>query len=225
VLKGRDGGAGELHGIMAKLWEGLSWIGRGCGGLPTVSRARRRRRTSGDSGFEARYEIRVQERAKWREREPPKFLNQQGRVGEACTGASHDDGEVAAGQRSGRGRATWSAREKVRGEELGRRPAKRRRVGATRAGGGTGRAAVVGSGGGLRREAAAGGSGSGVARSGKASRKEAKQWASSGATREGQERQGGLGRHGTAASGGAAARQKENRGRRRRGGGAPGAEL
>jgi hypothetical protein len=28
----------ELHGIMAKLEEGLSWIGRGCGGLPTVSR-------------------------------------------------------------------------------------------------------------------------------------------------------------------------------------------
>jgi hypothetical protein len=29
---------GELHGIMAKLEEGLSWIGRSCGGLPTVSR-------------------------------------------------------------------------------------------------------------------------------------------------------------------------------------------
>jgi hypothetical protein len=37
VLKGGDGGAGELHGITVKLWEGLSWIGRGWGGLPMVS--------------------------------------------------------------------------------------------------------------------------------------------------------------------------------------------
>jgi hypothetical protein len=101
--------------------------------------------------------MRVQERAKWRERELLKVLNKQGWVGEARTGASHDGGEVAAGQHSGRGGATWSAREKVRGEELGRRPAWRQRVGAARAGGGTCRAAVVGSGGGLRREAAAGG--------------------------------------------------------------------
>jgi hypothetical protein len=28
---------GELHGIMAKLEEGLSWIRRNCGGLSTVS--------------------------------------------------------------------------------------------------------------------------------------------------------------------------------------------
>jgi hypothetical protein len=28
VLKGGDGGAGELHGITARLEEGLSWIGR-----------------------------------------------------------------------------------------------------------------------------------------------------------------------------------------------------
>jgi hypothetical protein len=28
VLKGGDGGAGELHGITVKLWEGLSWIRR-----------------------------------------------------------------------------------------------------------------------------------------------------------------------------------------------------
>jgi hypothetical protein len=28
---------GELHGIMAKLEEGLSWIGRSSGGLSTVS--------------------------------------------------------------------------------------------------------------------------------------------------------------------------------------------
>jgi hypothetical protein len=76
-----------------------------------VSRACRRRRTSGDGGLEARCEMRVQERAKWRERELLKVLNQQGRVGEPRTSASHDGGEVAAGQRSGRGGATWSARE------------------------------------------------------------------------------------------------------------------
>jgi hypothetical protein len=29
---------GELHGIIAKLEEELLWIGRSCGGLPTVSR-------------------------------------------------------------------------------------------------------------------------------------------------------------------------------------------
>jgi hypothetical protein len=28
---------GELHGIMVKLEEGLSWIGRSCDGLSTVS--------------------------------------------------------------------------------------------------------------------------------------------------------------------------------------------
>jgi hypothetical protein len=67
VLKGSDGRAGELHGITAKLWEGLSWIRRGCRGLPTVSRACRRRRMGGDGGFEARGEMRMQERAKWRE--------------------------------------------------------------------------------------------------------------------------------------------------------------
>jgi hypothetical protein len=29
---------GDFHRIMAKLEEGLSWIGRSCGDLPTVSR-------------------------------------------------------------------------------------------------------------------------------------------------------------------------------------------
>jgi hypothetical protein len=95
----------------------------GCGGLATVSRARWRRRTGGDGGFEARCEMRVQERAKWRERGLLKVLDQQRRVGEARTGASHDGGEVAAGQSLGRGGATWSAREKARGRELGRQPA------------------------------------------------------------------------------------------------------
>jgi hypothetical protein len=86
-------------------------------------------------------------------------------------GASHNGGEVAAGQSSGRGGATWSAREKARGEELGRRPVWGWRVGAARAGGDTGRAAVVMSGGGLRRQrrGSSGGRQSSVSRSGKAS--------------------------------------------------------
>jgi hypothetical protein len=37
---------GELHRVKAKLWEGLSWIGKGWGGLPTLSRARQRRRAA-----------------------------------------------------------------------------------------------------------------------------------------------------------------------------------
>jgi hypothetical protein len=57
----------ELHRVEVKLWEGLSCIGRGCGGLPTVDREvageeLERRRCS-----EARGEMRVQERANWRE--------------------------------------------------------------------------------------------------------------------------------------------------------------
>jgi hypothetical protein len=32
-MKGR-----ELRRVEVKLWEGLSWIGKGCGGLPTVDR-------------------------------------------------------------------------------------------------------------------------------------------------------------------------------------------
>jgi hypothetical protein len=151
VLKGGDGGASELHGIMAKLGEGLSWIGRGCGGLPTVDREFAgeeygRRRCS-----EAQGELQMPERAKWREGKLLEVLNQQRRVGEERMGASHDGGEVAAEQSSGRGGATWSAQEKARGEELGRRPAWGRRVGAARAGGGAGRVAAAVSGGGLRR--------------------------------------------------------------------------
>jgi hypothetical protein len=53
---------------------------------------------------------------------------------------------VAAGQSSGRGGAMWRAREKARGEQLGRWPAWGRRVGATRAGGGASRAAAAVSG-------------------------------------------------------------------------------
>jgi hypothetical protein len=36
-LKSSQVKGGELHGIMAKLEEGLSWIGRSCGGLSMVS--------------------------------------------------------------------------------------------------------------------------------------------------------------------------------------------
>jgi hypothetical protein len=41
----------------------------------------------------------------------------------ACTDASHDGGEVAAGRYLGRGGAVWRARKKARGERLGPRPA------------------------------------------------------------------------------------------------------
>jgi hypothetical protein len=88
----------------------------------------------------------VQERAKWREGKLLNILDQQRRVGKACTGASHDGGKVAAGQSSGRGGATWSAWGKARGEELGRQPTWGRRVGAARAGGGAGRAAAAAAG-------------------------------------------------------------------------------
>jgi hypothetical protein len=117
-----------------------------------MSRARRRRRTGGDGGFETQCGMRVEERAKWREGKLLSILDQQRRVGEARTGASHDGCEVAAGQSSGRGGATWSAQEKARGEKLGRRPAWGRRVGADRVGGGASRAAATVSGGGLRRQ-------------------------------------------------------------------------
>jgi hypothetical protein len=43
--------------------------------------------------------------------------------GEACTGARHDDGKVAAGQNSSGGGAAWHTRGRARGEELERRPA------------------------------------------------------------------------------------------------------
>jgi hypothetical protein len=66
---------------------------------------------SGDGGFKARCGMRVQERAKLREGKLLNVLDQQRRVGEARTGASHDGGEVAAGraraeagQRGARGR-------------------------------------------------------------------------------------------------------------------------
>jgi hypothetical protein len=64
-------------------------------------------------------------------------------------------------------------------------------VGAARAGGGTSRAAAAVSSGGLRRQrGSSGGRQSSVACSGKASRKGLRRWASAGATRGVQERQG-----------------------------------
>jgi hypothetical protein len=135
----------------------------------------------------------MQERAKWREGELLKVLDQKRRVGEARTGASHNGGEVAAGQSSGRGGAAWCAREKARGEELGRRPAWRHCVGAARAGDGAGRATVAVSGGLRQQGGGLVGRRSGVARSGKASRKGLRRWASSGATHGGRERKGASG--------------------------------
>jgi hypothetical protein len=111
---------GELHGIMAKLEDGLSWIGRSCGGLPMVDREVAGEELEPRRRSEARSEVRVQERAKWREGKLLSVLDKQRSVGEARTGASHDGGGVAAGQSSGRGGATWSTRKKARGEKLGR---------------------------------------------------------------------------------------------------------
>jgi hypothetical protein len=52
-----------------------------------------------------------------------KGLGPKKKGGRGTHGTSHDGGVVAAGQSSGRDRATWSAREKARGEGLGRRTA------------------------------------------------------------------------------------------------------
>jgi hypothetical protein len=54
VLKGGDGGAGELHRNKAKLLEGLVWIGKRWGELSTTARSdgngvQRRRRSGGRS--------------------------------------------------------------------------------------------------------------------------------------------------------------------------------
>jgi hypothetical protein len=50
VLNGGDGGAGELHGIMAKLLEVMVWFEKGRGELSTAARSgsvgRRRSRES-----------------------------------------------------------------------------------------------------------------------------------------------------------------------------------
>jgi hypothetical protein len=72
---------GELHRVEVKLWEGLSWIGRGWGGLPMVDRGftgeeHGRRRHSA-----ARGEMRMQERAKWGEGKLLKVLDQKRREG------------------------------------------------------------------------------------------------------------------------------------------------
>jgi hypothetical protein len=153
--------------------------------------------SSGDGGSGARGEMRVRERAKWREWEIMNALDQQIRVREARTALA----TTAAVWWPGRARQRWGdveraeagrrgARQRRGDEELGRRVAWRRHVGATRVENGVGRAAAAVSGGGLRRPAAAGGSGSGVARSGEASRGALRRWASSRATRGGQERQG-----------------------------------
>jgi hypothetical protein len=140
---------GELHRVEVKLWEGLSWIRRGCGGLPTVDRKFAGEELERRQRSEARGGMGLQENAKQREGKLLNVLDQQRRVGEARTGASYDCSEVTAGQSSGRGGATWSARKKAGGEELGR-PVWRRRVGAARVGGGIGRAAAAVSGGSLR---------------------------------------------------------------------------
>jgi hypothetical protein len=140
------------------------------------------------------------ERAKWREGKLLEVLNQQRRVGEARMGASHDGGEVAAEQSSGRGGATWSAREKARGEELGRRPGRRWHQQNDSSGE---RRRPVAAEGQLGRAAEQ----RGVLRESQQEGVEAVGERGGDAWRLGEAR-GGLGRCGTAASGGAAARQR-----------------
>jgi hypothetical protein len=125
---------------------------------------------------------------------------------------------VAAGQSSGRGGAMWCARKKARGEKLGRRPARGRRVGAARTGGGTSRAAAMASGGGLRRQRGSSVGRCGALREGQQEEGEAVGELGGNAWRPGEAGRG-LGRHGTAASGDATTRRRRSRGRRRRGGG------
>jgi hypothetical protein len=97
VLKGGDGGAGELHGITMRLEEGLSWIGRSWGGLPTVSREvageeLERRRWIQSSVWNASAGEREME-----EGEATECFIPARKGGEARTGARHDDGKVAPG--------------------------------------------------------------------------------------------------------------------------------
>jgi hypothetical protein len=74
----------ELRRVEVKLWEGLSWIERGCGGLPTVDRGLageelERRRCS-----EARGGMGLQKNAKWREGEATERLR-LAKKGGGCT--------------------------------------------------------------------------------------------------------------------------------------------
>jgi hypothetical protein len=173
VLKGGDGGAGELHGITAKLLEVMVWLEKGRGGLSTarwsiaddecgggqVEKKSRKQTAAVRVGRSSRRGLLVM---LWDQEEAR-------RAGATAVDRRRD---VVAGRCSGRGGTAWRARKKARGEELGRWPAWGRRVGAARVGGGAGRAAVAVSCGGLRRQ---GGSSVGrrscMASSGKASRK------------------------------------------------------
>jgi hypothetical protein len=146
-LESSQAKGGELHGIMAKLEEGLSWIGRSCGGLPTGSReviGEELERRRWISKFGVKCECKREQNGR---RKATECLRQVKKGEEGTHGASHDGNEVAAVQSSGRGGAAWSARKEAREEELGWRLARRRRVGATRAGGGADKVAATVSGG------------------------------------------------------------------------------
>jgi hypothetical protein len=111
----------ELHGITAKLEEGLSWIGKSCGGLPMVSRE-----VTGEELERRRWiqsslwNVSVGE-SEMEGRKATEYFIPARKGGGTRTGTRHDGGKGAAGQNSSRGGATWSAWEKGRGEELERR--------------------------------------------------------------------------------------------------------
>jgi hypothetical protein len=67
-----------------KLREGLSWIGRGWGGMPTVDRGFAGEEHGRQRRSEARGEMRMQETTKWREGALLKVLDQKRRVRGAC---------------------------------------------------------------------------------------------------------------------------------------------
>jgi hypothetical protein len=123
VLKGGDGGAGELHWITAKLEEGLSWIRRSWGGLPTVSREVAGEELEWRQWIQSSVWNASARESKMEGGEATKCFIPARKGGEACTGARYDDGKVAAGQNSSRGGAAWHAQGRARGEELEWRPA------------------------------------------------------------------------------------------------------
>jgi hypothetical protein len=72
---------GELHRVEMKLWEGLSWIGRGWSGLPMVDREFAGEEHGRRWHSVVQGEMRMQEIAKWREGKLLKVLDQKRKEG------------------------------------------------------------------------------------------------------------------------------------------------
>jgi hypothetical protein len=176
---------GEFRKVERKLWEGLSWIEKGCGGLPTMDRkfAREeleRRRWIQSSGWNG-----IAKECEMEGGEASARLRLAKKTGGGMHGCwprwRRGGGRAELGHRPS-GVARW---RKARGEELERQLAWKRRVGATGVENGASIAAVMVSGSSLQRErgGSSGGQQSDVDCSGKASREGLRRRASSGATR------------------------------------------